>query len=113
MPHEAILFYSRLKHVDSSVCDQYTYSSVLKACAETKGILVGKAVHRHILFSGIHTCRIVKIRDVRVADVLYGLLAKLGNAYVNDLFVDSAAIVMYAELGCIDLMTRIFENTCE
>lgn len=59
MPHESILFYSRLKHVDSSVCDQYTYSSVLKACAETKGILVGKAVHRHILFSGIHTCRIV------------------------------------------------------
>uniref|UniRef100_A0A3Q7IT71 Uncharacterized protein n=1 Tax=Solanum lycopersicum TaxID=4081 RepID=A0A3Q7IT71_SOLLC len=168
MPHESILFYSRLKHVDSSVCDQYTYSSVLKACAETKGILVGKAVHRHILFSGIHTCRIVsnsllnmysatcltldngsdcgclelcikemllrgllffhgikptvvsfinvfptvsEIRDVRVADVLYGLLAKLGNAYVNDLFVVSASIVMYAELGCINLMTRLFENT--
>ncbi|KAG5575345.1 hypothetical protein H5410_055479 [Solanum commersonii] len=41
------------------------------------------------------------------------LLVKLGNAYVNDLFVVSAAIVMYAELGCVDLATRIFENTCE
>ncbi|WMV54743.1 hypothetical protein MTR67_048128 [Solanum verrucosum] len=38
-----------------------------------------------------------KIGDARVVDVLYGLLAKLGNAYVNDLFVVSAAIVMYAE----------------
>lgn len=54
-----------------------------------------------------------EIGDVRVADVLYGLLVKLGNAYVNDLFVVSAAIVMYAELGCVDFATRIFENTCE
>ena len=38
---------------------------------------------------------------------------KLGNAYVNDLFVVSASIVMYAELGCINLMTRLSENTCE
>ncbi|WMV53980.1 hypothetical protein MTR67_047365 [Solanum verrucosum] len=195
MPHEAISFYSRLKHVGSSVCDQYSYSSVLKACAETKRILVGKAVHCHILRSGIHPSRIVsnsllnmysatcltldngsdcdlvervfrtmrkrnvvgwntifswyvkrkrfleavrcfvmmmrlgikptvvsfinvfpavsEIGDVRVADVLYGLLVKLGNAYVNDLFVVCAAIVMYAELGCVDLATRIFENTCE
>ncbi|XP_055833198.1 pentatricopeptide repeat-containing protein At3g22150, chloroplastic [Solanum dulcamara] len=195
MPHEAISFYSRLKHVGLSVSDQYTYSSVLKACAETKRILVGKAVHCHILRSGIHPSRIVsnsllnmysatcltldngsdcdlvervfrtmrkrnvvawntifswyvkrkrfseavrcfvmmmrlgikptvvsfinifpavsEIGDVRVADVLYGLLVKLGNEYVNDLFVVSAAIVMYAELGCIDLATRIFENTCE
>ncbi|XP_010312832.2 pentatricopeptide repeat-containing protein At3g22150, chloroplastic [Solanum lycopersicum] len=195
MPHEAISFYSRLKHVGSSVCDQYTYSSVLKACAETKLIRVGKAVHCHILRSGIHPSRIVsnsllnmysatcltldngsecdlvervfrtmrkrnvvawntifswyvkrktfseavrcfvmmmklgikptvvsfinvfpavsEIGDVRVADVLYGLLVKLGNAYVNDLFVVSAAIVMYAELGCVDFATRIFENTCE
>ncbi|WMV53985.1 hypothetical protein MTR67_047370 [Solanum verrucosum] len=94
MPHEAISFYSRLNHVGSSICDQYTYSSVLKACAETKRILV-------------------EIGDVRIADVLYVLLVKLGNAYVNDLFVVSAAIVMYAELGCVDLATRIFENTCE
>ncbi|CAN4081411.1 unnamed protein product [Withania somnifera] len=195
MSHEAISFYSRLKHVASSVCDQYTYSSVLKACAETKRILVGKAVHCHILRSGIHPSRIVsnsllnmysstcvnlengsncdlaervfrtmhkrnvvawntifswyvkrkrfseavscffmmmrfgikptvvsfvnvfpavaEIRDVRVADVFYGLLVKLGNEYVNDLFVVSATIVMYAELGCVDLARRIFENTCE
>ena len=39
--------------------DQYTYSSVLKACADSKGILVGKAVHCHILRSGIHPSRIV------------------------------------------------------
>ncbi|XP_009759868.1 pentatricopeptide repeat-containing protein At3g22150, chloroplastic [Nicotiana sylvestris] len=194
LSHEAISFYSRLKHVGSSTCDQYTYSSVLKACAETKRILVGKAVHCHILRSGIHPSRIVcnsllnmystclefengsrcdlvervfrtmrkrnavawntifswyvkrkrfseavrcfvmmmrigikptvvsfvnifpavsEIGDVRVADVLYGSLVKLGNEYVNDLFVVSAAIVMYADLGCIDLASRIFENSCE
>ncbi|KAH0711808.1 hypothetical protein KY289_007767 [Solanum tuberosum] len=175
MPHEAISFYSRLKHVGSSVCDQYTYSSVIKACAETKRILVGNAVHCHILSSGIRPSRIVsnsllnmysatcltldngsdcdfvervfrtmrkrnvvawntifswyvkrkrfseamrcfvmmmrlgikptvvsftnvfpavsEIGDVRVADFLYGLLVKLGNTYVNDLYVVSAAIV--------------------
>ncbi|KAG5575349.1 hypothetical protein H5410_055483 [Solanum commersonii] len=57
MPHEAISFYSRLKHVGSSVCDQYTYSSVIKTCAETKRILVG--VHCHILSFGIRPSRIV------------------------------------------------------
>ncbi|KAM3305871.1 pentatricopeptide repeat-containing protein, chloroplastic [Capsicum chacoense] len=195
LPHEAILFYSKLKHAGSSVCDQYTFSSVLKACAETKRILVGKAVHCHILRSGIHPSRIVsnsllnmysstcvglesgsdcelvervfrimrkrnvvawntifswyvkrkrfseavkcfvmmmslgvkpsvvsfvnvfpavsEVGDVRVADALYGLIVKLGNEYVNDLFVVSAAIVMYAELGCVDLARRIFDNTCE
>ncbi|TMW80610.1 hypothetical protein EJD97_017790, partial [Solanum chilense] len=45
--------------VGSSVNDQYTCSSVLKACAETKRILVGKVVHCHILRYGIHTSRIV------------------------------------------------------
>ncbi|WMV54760.1 hypothetical protein MTR67_048145 [Solanum verrucosum] len=54
-----------------------------------------------------------EIGDVKVVDVLYGLLAKLGNTYVNGLFDVSVAIVMYADLCCIESMTRIFENTCE
>ncbi|KAK4358990.1 hypothetical protein RND71_021219 [Anisodus tanguticus] len=50
---------AKLKHVGSLLCDQYTYSSVLNACVETKRIRVGKAVHCHILRSGIHPSRIV------------------------------------------------------
>ncbi|KAH0745757.1 hypothetical protein KY285_007414 [Solanum tuberosum] len=93
MPHEAISLYSRLKHVGSSVCDQYTYSSVINACAETKRILVGclELCVKEMLLHGILFFH--EIGDVRVADFLYGLLVKLGNAYVNDLFVVSAAIV--------------------
>ncbi|KAG5576578.1 hypothetical protein H5410_056712 [Solanum commersonii] len=59
MPHEAIIFYSRLKHVGSSVYHQYTYSSIIKACVETKWIFVGNVVHCHILHSGIHPSRMV------------------------------------------------------
>ncbi|KAL2482172.1 Pentatricopeptide repeat-containing protein [Forsythia ovata] len=64
MPHEAIQFYSRMKWTITStshthICDAYTYSSTLKACAEAKQILIGKALHCHILRSNIYPGRIV------------------------------------------------------
>ncbi|KAK6137919.1 hypothetical protein DH2020_028332 [Rehmannia glutinosa] len=55
MPYEAISLYSRciysINSSDDRKCDAYTYSSVLKACAETKQLLIGKAVHCHVLRS--------------------------------------------------------------
>ncbi|KAI4305537.1 hypothetical protein L6164_028900 [Bauhinia variegata] len=46
--------------------------------------------------------------NYKIADVLYGLLIRYGSEYVNDLFVVSSAIFMYAELGRLDYARRIF-----
>lgn len=187
-------------------CDNYTYSSVLKACAETRNLRIGKAVHCHFIrcFSNpsrfvynsllnmystclssldaemvglkyvevdyskydlvckvfdtmrrrnvvawntivswyVKTERYVEavrqfrmmlrmgirpstisfvnvfpafssLGDYKSADVVYGLLVKLGSEYVNDLFVASSAIFMYAELGCFDFARKIFDICLE
>ncbi|XP_038725994.1 pentatricopeptide repeat-containing protein At3g22150, chloroplastic-like isoform X2 [Tripterygium wilfordii] len=199
LPDEAILFYIRMKNASPLVkCDSYTYSSSLKACAETRNLLVGKAVHCHLIrclsnpsmivynsllnmystclstadgevglcdFSNYDFVRKVfdtmrkrnvvawntmvswyvkterckkaaqqfrlmmakgikptavsfvnvfpalsSIGDYSNANVLYGMVIKLGNEYVNDLFVVSSAISMYMELGYLDIARKIFDN---
>ncbi|WMV54723.1 hypothetical protein MTR67_048108 [Solanum verrucosum] len=91
MLHEAISFYSGLKHVVSSVCDQHTYSYVIKACMGTKQILL-------------------EIGDVRVADVLYGLLVKLGNAYVNDIDLELYDSPVHLEQFSIKVVDLFLED---
>ncbi|XP_057788803.1 pentatricopeptide repeat-containing protein At3g22150, chloroplastic [Salvia miltiorrhiza] len=194
MPHEAISMYSRFFYaVNNSFVDRkrdaYTYSSVLKACAEAKQLSIGKAVHCHILRCDAYPSRIVHnsllnmyascllsssgfdlvervframrrrnvvswntmiawyvkkgrfveavsclvmmmrvgirpsvvsfinvfpavsgLGDIDVADTVYGMVTRLGGEYVDDLFVVSSAITMYAELGCIDFARKIFDN---
>lgn len=56
---EALLFYSRMRSMSSIKCDSYTYSSVLKACADTRNLKVGKAVHCHVIRSDLNASRIV------------------------------------------------------
>lgn len=51
MPDQAILIYSQMVKSSTSSADPYTYSSALKACAETRQLRVGKAVHCHIMRS--------------------------------------------------------------
>ncbi|KAL9271579.1 Pentatricopeptide repeat-containing protein [Drosera capensis] len=61
MSQEALEMYSRMKWSGKGLikCDSYTYSSVLKACAEERQLRVGKAVHGHVLRSGIYGSAIV------------------------------------------------------
>ncbi|CAA0825334.1 Pentatricopeptide repeat-containing protein -chloroplastic [Striga hermonthica] len=195
MPDEAISLYSRfIRSLNSSSnrkCDPYTYSSVLKACAQTKQLLTGKAVQCHVLRSGEYPSRIVYnsllnmysaccmnsgfdlvervfgfmrkrnvvswntmiawyakngrfveaircfvmmmkmgfrptavsfvnvfpavsgLGDIEIANVVYGIVTKLGGEYAKDLFVVSSAITMYAELGCLDSARSIFDNCLE
>ncbi|XP_076884366.1 pentatricopeptide repeat-containing protein At3g22150, chloroplastic-like [Bidens hawaiensis] len=186
MPQEAILLYSQMK-ANSFVPDSYTYSSVLKACAETLNIRTGKAVHCHVLRSDLYPSKIVcnsllnmyasclydrvervfdslpkrnviswniliswyvklgmfeeavirfvkmmksgikpssvsfvnvfpavaVIGDARMAEVVYGLLVKLGDEYSKDLFATSSAISMFSELGLIGLARKVFDNSLE
>ncbi|XP_023763168.1 pentatricopeptide repeat-containing protein At3g22150, chloroplastic [Lactuca sativa] len=58
MPHEAILLYSQMKS-NSFLSDSYTYSSILKACAQTQSLRIGKAVHCHIIRSHLYPSKIV------------------------------------------------------
>ncbi|KAL3649995.1 hypothetical protein CASFOL_006398 [Castilleja foliolosa] len=195
VPEEAISLYSRffctLKSSNDRKCDAYTYSSVLKACAETKQLSIGKSVHCHILRSSLYPSRIVynsllnmyatcllssgtdlvervfrsmrkrdvvswnsliswyaktgrfneavrnllmmmktgikptivsfvnvfpaivSLGDIETANVVYGMVTKLGYEYCNDLFVVSSAITMYAELGCLVSARKIFDNCLE
>lgn len=184
-------------------CDSYTYSSTLKACAETRNLRFGKAVHCHFIRCQLNPSRIVynsllnmystclsttdneigcigfdystydlvrkvfdsmrkrnviawntmvswyvrteryveavnkfemmikiginpspvsfvnvfpaisRLGDFENANVFYGMLLKLGSEYVNDLFVVSSAIFMYAELGCLDMARKIFDSCLE
>ncbi|KGN55492.2 pentatricopeptide repeat-containing protein At3g22150, chloroplastic [Cucumis sativus] len=201
-PDEALLFYSNMKSSSPQVkCDSYTYSSVLKACADTRNLVVGKAVHAHFLrclmnpsrivynsllnmysmcssttpdgkmVSGYSRCDLVRkvfdtmrkrtvvawntliawyvrteryaeavkqfsmmmkigikpspvsfvnvfpafssLGDFKNANVVHGMLVKLGSEYVNDLYVVSSAIFMYAELGCLEFAKKVFDNCLE
>lgn len=53
------------------------------------------------------------LRDYSNANVIYGLLIRHGSEYVNDLFIVSSAIFMFAELGCLDLARKIFDVCLE
>lgn len=197
LPHEAIALYSQMKWGCGShkfEPDPYTFSSVLKACAEMMELRIGKAVHCHILRSEtnpgrivynsllnmyasclnsntLSSCKRVKtvfemmpkrnvvawntiiswysrvgrpieallhfsmmmktglkptavsfinvfraaslMVDVHTANVLFGLVMKLGKGYADDWFIVSSAINMYAELSCLSNARRIFDNCLE
>ncbi|KAG9138760.1 hypothetical protein Leryth_025348 [Lithospermum erythrorhizon] len=51
--------------------------------------------------------------DVATASVVYALVVKLGSEFVNDLFVVSSAILMYADIGCLGLARKIFDTCLE
>ncbi|XP_021728025.1 pentatricopeptide repeat-containing protein At3g22150, chloroplastic-like [Chenopodium quinoa] len=194
LPFDALLFYSRMRSNSSTKCDSYTYSSVLKACADTRNLRVGKAVHCHVIRSHIHASRIVYnsllnmystclastvvsqyrevdpvrrvfktmkkknvvawntliswfvkterfdeavryfrlmlimgikptpvsfvnvfpavsgVCDYRLANVLYGMLVKFGGEYVDDLYAVSSAIVMFSDIGCLDIARKMFDG---
>ncbi|KAK9749726.1 hypothetical protein RND81_02G146000 [Saponaria officinalis] len=191
LPFDALLLYAQMRSTPSMKFDSYTYSSALKACAETRLLRVGKAVHCHVIRSGINASRIVynsllnmysaccgsnvgevdfvsrvfgtlkkrdvvawntmiswlvkkerfheavwhfrlmmrmgikptpvsfvnvfpavsRSRDFEFANVLFGMLVKFGGEFVDDLFVVSSAIVMYSEMGCVDLARKVFDTS--
>jgi len=54
----------------------------------------------------------LSVRDLKNANVLYGMLVKIGSEYVNGLFVESS-IIMFAELGCVDFARKVFDHCLE
>ncbi|CAK7328342.1 unnamed protein product [Dovyalis caffra] len=160
LPFEAILFYSKLKSCSLGTnFDSYTYSSTLKACAKTRSLKIGKAIHCHLIRCLPNPSRIVYnsllnmfssclsnvsyfdyfkddlvhkvfdamrkrdvvawntviscVGDFKNANVLYGMLVKIGSKYLNDLFIVSSAIFMFAELGRVDFARKVFDHCVE
>lgn len=191
-----------MKSTPGTQYDSYTYSSTLKACAETRNLRAGKAVHCHFLrcqsnpnpsrvvynsllnmystclgttldmgtsadlsndyvYKVFNTMRkrnviawntliswyvktqrhgeavnvfrtmmrmritpssvsfvnvfqaVSSMEDYKIANVFYGLLLKFGREYVEDVFVVSSAINMYAELRYLSHAKFIFEQCSE
>ncbi|KAK7271397.1 hypothetical protein RJT34_27261 [Clitoria ternatea] len=48
--------------------------------------------------------------DSKVALMFYALLLKFGVEYVNDVFAVSSAILMFADLGCLDYARMVFDR---
>ncbi|CAM8986441.1 unnamed protein product [Rhodiola kirilowii] len=59
MEEEAVEMYARMKACETAKFDAYTYSSVLKACAELGDLRVGKAIHCHVVRLQAITSRVV------------------------------------------------------
>ncbi|PWA81185.1 hypothetical protein CTI12_AA189140 [Artemisia annua] len=151
------------------VCDDYTYSAVLKACAETRSGIIGRSVHCHVLkgvvYPSVVVCNAVlsmyascmdsgvkriswcvkagrfeegvgcfvkmmrsgvkasvvsfvnvfggvaAMGDVRIGEVVYGLLVKSGEEYCGDVFAMSSAISMFSELGSVEYARMVFESS--
>ncbi|KNA10817.1 hypothetical protein SOVF_140470 [Spinacia oleracea] len=90
LPFEALLFYSRMRSTPSTTnCDSYTYSSVLKACADTRLLRVGKAVHCHVIRSHINASRIVY------------------NSLLN-MYSTCLATTVVSQLSEVDTVRRVF-----
>ncbi|WMV54759.1 hypothetical protein MTR67_048144, partial [Solanum verrucosum] len=91
----AISFYSRLNHVGSSVYDQYTYSSVIKAYVETKRILV-----------------VVEAEDVVTTDDVTFVSALMATSQLHNIQfegMESYLIDMYAKSNIIREEQAIFQ----
>lgn len=56
---------------------------------------------------------VVSLRSVKRVKVFYGLMFKLGDEYVKDLFVVSLVIFMYVEFGDIEVLWRVFDFCVE
>ncbi|CAL9776636.1 unnamed protein product [Musa acuminata subsp. burmannicoides] len=208
LPHEALRLYALMNSSSSSSSshhhsrhgcprsDAYTYSSALKACADSRQLRLGKSIHCHVIrrsrappksqilnnsllnmyasalepeTSHADTIRFlfdrmpkrnvvawntligwyvrcrrpdralaqfrlmleVGIRPTPVSfitvfpavaateegnkygDVLYGLIVKHGHHYIDDQFVISSAVLMYAQLSEVQSARRIFDQAKE
>uniref|UniRef100_A0A368UK95 Pentacotripeptide-repeat region of PRORP domain-containing protein n=1 Tax=Glycine max TaxID=3847 RepID=A0A368UK95_SOYBN len=50
------------------------------------------------------------VPDPKTALMFYALLLKFGADYANDVFAVSSAIVMFADLGCLDYARMVFDR---
>ncbi|KAL5709928.1 hypothetical protein ACHQM5_020552 [Ranunculus cassubicifolius] len=80
MPYHALRIYSQMLSKSSlpSQSDSYTYSSVLKACAETEQIRIGKIIH----------CRVLRSHSKITGIVSNSLLNMYCSCFGSDLVVE-------------------------
>lgn len=65
--------------------NNFTYSSVLKACAELSALQEGRELHNHVVKAGLE----------------------------SDIFVGNALVAMYAKCKCVEIARKLFDKMSE
>ncbi|XP_023638440.1 pentatricopeptide repeat-containing protein At2g22070 [Capsella rubella] len=115
---------------DGSQSNQFTFPSVLTACASVSSRRVGVQVHGCIVKSGFNTniyvqsalidmyvkCRDLEtaralLEEIKIASSAHCLIVKTG--YGTHKLVNNALVDMYAKRGIIDSALKVFEGMIE
>ncbi|KAL6001797.1 hypothetical protein ACLOJK_041775 [Asimina triloba] len=101
MPHEALRFYARMLSCPGGVnSDFYSYSSALKACAETRQLKLGKSIHCQVLRTQLKPSRI-----------LCNSLLNMYSACLSASFEVGAIEEANSKLPRVDLVQKLFNST--
>ncbi|KAH1129622.1 hypothetical protein J1N35_001000 [Gossypium stocksii] len=99
--------------------DVVAWNTVILWYVKTERYLEAVKLFRNMMKTGIKQSAvsfvnmfpaISGLQDYNNAEVLYGVLLKSGDESVDNFFVVSSAISMFAELGCPDFARKIFDN---
>jgi len=82
--HSAFGVYNQMQRSDIQA-NNFTYSSVLKACAELSALQEGKEVHDHVVKAGLE----------------------------SDVFVGNSLVAMYAKCKCVEIARKLFDKMSE
>ncbi|KAE7995686.1 hypothetical protein FH972_000457 [Carpinus fangiana] len=83
-PKDAVFFYRRMG-LASILPSNYTFTSVIKACADLSALRLGREIHSHVLVSG----------------------------YGSDSFVQAALVAFYAKSGDLCVARKLFDKMPE
>lgn len=99
--------------------DVVAWNTVILWYVKTERYLEAVKLFRNMMKTGIKQSAVSFVNifpaisglvDYNNAEVLYGMLLKSGDECVDNFFVVSSAISMFAELGCLDFARKIFYN---
>ncbi|XP_057843036.1 pentatricopeptide repeat-containing protein At4g02750 [Cryptomeria japonica] len=109
-PHEALSLFHQMQLTDVQP-NQFTFASILPACAKLRSLEKGKVIHQNIIESGF-------LSDVVIVGALVDMYAKCGSIYkARELFDKipqrniatwNAMIAGYAQRGILDEALKLF-----
>ncbi|XP_057865084.2 pentatricopeptide repeat-containing protein At2g22070 [Cryptomeria japonica] len=111
-PEEALTLFQQMQRIGVQP-NQFTYSSILQACAKTRALEQGMDIHQSIMENGL-------LSDVVVGSALVNMYAKCGNIYKARQVFDkmpqkneiswNTMIAGYAQNGVLVEALRLFED---
>ncbi|XP_028765113.1 pentatricopeptide repeat-containing protein At1g08070, chloroplastic-like [Neltuma alba] len=114
-PDEALLLFKQMCAC-AVLPDEFTFSSVFKACSKFKGLVEGQQIHAHVVKRGFQSHGFVKntlihmyavCSDMEVARMVFDEMP------VGDLVAWNAMLAGYAKSGCWEEVVSMFLNMRE